>query len=110
VRRTTDDTWILNGTPVPAVTGAKDIDFGFTPATLTLPYWRLNLGIGDEVETLAARLDIEVERLTPLHLVFRRVANNKYECLKTETGTTSHFLVDAQGIVLSPKGHWIAQT
>lgn len=109
VRRAPDDTWMLNGTSVPAVTGAKDIDLGFTPATFTLPIRRLNLGVGNEAEILVARLDLETERLKPLHLVFRRRSNDEYECLNTETGTTSHLLVDAQAIVRTHKGHWIAQ-
>ena len=110
IRRAPDDTWILNGTPVPAVTGAKDIDLGFTPATLTLPIRRLNLGVGDEDKILVASLDLEKEWLTPLHLVFRRTANDNYECFETETGITSHLSVDAQGIVRTHTGHWIAQT
>lgn len=110
VRRAPDDTWMVNGTPVPAVTGAKDIDFSFTPATLTLPIRRLKLGVGDEAEILVARLDMENVWLTPLRLVFRRTANDKYQCLNTETGATSHLSVDTQGIVRTHTGHWIAQT
>lgn len=110
VRRAPDRTWTLNGTPFPAVTGAEDIDLSFTPATLTLPIRRLKLGIGDEAETLAARLDLENERLTPVHLVFRHTANEKYECLNTETGMTSYLLVDTQGVIRTHTGYWIAQT
>lgn len=109
VSRAPDDTWELNGKAATAVTGAKDIDLGFTPATFTLPIRRLKLSIGDQAEILVARLDLEKERLTPLHLVFRRKAKDKYECLLTETGTTSLLLVDAQGIVRTHKGQWTAQ-
>jgi hypothetical protein len=110
IRRAPDDTWTLNGTPVPAVTGAKDIDLGFTPASLTLPIRRLKLGVGDEAEIAVAKLDLENERLTPLHLVFRRTGKDSYECFETETGTTSSITVDAQGIVRAQHGRWIAQT
>jgi hypothetical protein len=109
VQRAPDDTWTLNGAAAPEVTGAKDINFGFTPATLTLPIRRLKLGVGDEAETPVARLDIESERLTLLHFVFRRTSKNQYECVMTETGVTSHLLVDAHGIIRTHKGHWIAQ-
>ncbi len=109
VRRASDDTWTLNGISAPAVTGAKDIDFGFSPATFTLPIRRLKLGVGNEAEILVARLDLENTRLKPLHLVIRRTAKSEYEWLETETGTTSHLSVDAQGIVQAHKGHWIAQ-
>ena len=110
VRRAPDYTWLLNGTPAPAVTVAKDIDLGFTPATLTLPIRRLKLGIGDEAEVMVARLDFENERLTPMHLVFRRIADEQYECLNFETGKTSHLIVDRHGIIRAHTGHWIVQT
>ncbi|MGX0974398.1 hypothetical protein ACSSVY_000094 [Roseovarius sp. MBR-51] len=110
VRRAPDDTWMLNGAPFPQVTGAKDIYLGFTPAALTLPIRRLNLGLGEDTEILVARLDLETERLTPLRLVFRRISNETYDCLNTETGMTAHLLVDKHNIVRSYSGHWIAQT
>ncbi len=109
VRRAPDDTWTLNGISAPTVTGAKDIDFGFSPSTFTLPIRRLKLDVGNEVEILVARLDLENTRLNPIHLVIRHTAKNEYEWLETETGTTSHLSVDAQGIVQAHKGHWIAQ-
>ncbi|MBJ3764528.1 putative glycolipid-binding domain-containing protein [Maribius pontilimi] len=109
VRRAPDDTWMLNGKPVPAVTGAKDVHFGFSPATFTLPIRRLKLGVGDEVELLVASLDLENERLDPLHVVIRRTAHDAYEWLETETGATSYLSVDAHGIVRTHKGHWSAQ-
>lgn len=110
VSRAPDNTWRLNGTPAPAVSGAADIDFGFTPATLTLPIRRLKLGIGDEAEVTVARLDLENGRLTPLALVFRRSAEEDYECLNAETGKTSYLSVDRHGIIQKHKGHWIART
>jgi hypothetical protein len=110
VHRGTDDTWTLNGVPVPEVTGAKDIDFGFTPATMTLPIRRLKLGVGEQAEVLAARLDLESEQLKPLRLVYRRTASDRYECENTETGTTAMLKVDIEGIVKEYKGSWKAQT
>ena len=108
--RAPDNTWLLSGTPAPAVSGAEDIDLCFTPATLTLPIRRLKLGIGDEAGIMVARLDLEDERLTPLDLVFRRIADEQYECLNAETGKISHLLVDRHGIIRTHTGHWIAQT
>ncbi|MEI4234907.1 putative glycolipid-binding domain-containing protein [Roseovarius sp. D22-M7] len=110
VRRAPDNTWRLNGTPAPAVSGAEDIDLGFTPATLTLPIRRLKLGIGDEAEIMVARLDLENDRLTPLPLVFRRIAEEEYDCLNADTGRTSHLVVDGHGIIQRHTGQWIAQT
>jgi hypothetical protein len=109
IRRAADDTWMLNGNPVPDVTGAKDIYLGFTPASLTLPIRRLQLGVGDEKEILVANLDLDTETLTPLHLVFRRTATDRYECIESGSGVTSQLSVDANDIVQSQNGHWIAQ-
>lgn len=110
VQRAPDDTWTVNGTAVPEVTGAKDIHLGFTPATLTLPIRRLKLDVGDEAEVFAASLDVGTAELSPLHLVLRRKSRDAYECEVTETGTTSQLTVDPQGIVRSDAGHWAAQT
>jgi len=107
--RAADDTWVLNGTAVPAVAGARDIYFGFTPACLTLPIRRLKLDVGGEAEILVASLDLESQQLVPLHLVLRRTAKDKYECLNAKAGTTSQLSVDAHCIVRTDAGHWIAQ-
>lgn len=109
VQRSADDTWKLNGTEVPEVAGARDIHLGFTPASVTLPIRRLKLGVGEEAQVHVASLDLEKERLTPRHLVFRRTAPGDYDCVETETGTTSKLKVDAQGIVRADAGHWLAQ-
>jgi len=108
-RRAKDDTWTLNRVPVPDVTGAKDIDLAFTPATLTLPIRRLNLGVGDTTAVRVARLDVETQTLIPLELLLRRVSDNTYEAKTLATGATSRFSVDDQGIVQSQPGQWIAQ-
>jgi len=88
IRHAPDDTWILNGTPVHEVTGAKDIHLGFTQATLTLPIRRLKLRVGEEAATLVAGLDLVEEWLTPHHFVFRRTADDTYECFETENAPT----------------------
>ena len=110
VRRAPDDTWMLNGKAFPEVTGAKDIDLVFTPATLTLPIRRLKLGVGEEAEVPVALLDIETERLLPKTRVLRRVSETAYECVTTDTGETARLTVDAQGIVRTDEGRWVAQT
>ena len=109
VQRNAEDDWQLNGTPAPEVAGAKDIHLGFTPAALTLPIRRLALGIGEEATVDLANLDLEQARLTPLRLVLRRTAKDRYETVAPESGATSALTVDAQGIVRSVEGRWIAQ-
>lgn len=109
IRRAPDDTWTLNGAAVPEVAGAQDIDFGFTPATTTLPIRRLKLAVGEQAEVLVATFDLEDGQLRPLRQVYRRTASDRYECLDTDTGKTARLKVDRQGIVRDHEGHWKAQ-
>lgn len=109
IRRLPDDTWLLNDTPVPEVSGAKDIYLDFTPATLTLPIRRLGLEVGGEAEVLVAHLQPGGTRMAPLHLVFRRVGQDVYDCTEAETGSLSRLKVDAQGIIRAVDGRWVAQ-
>lgn len=110
VRRAPDDTWTLNGDPAPDVTGAQDVDLGFTPATFTLPIRRLALNIGDEARIMVARLDIQAARLSPRHLIYRRKTKTDYECEDVDSGVVSHLVVDRHGIVRTQAGHWMAQS
>ena len=54
-------------------------------------------------------VDLEDEKLKPLHFVIRHTANDKYECFNAERAVTSQLTVDSHGIVQSHTGHWIAQ-
>ncbi|MGK7653724.1 putative glycolipid-binding domain-containing protein [Roseovarius sp. B08] len=109
LRRKKDGSWTHNGTPVPDVLGATDIMLDFTLATFTLPIRRLALRPGDQSEIMAARLDVSTEKLSPLHLVFRRLSDDAYEIETAETGATIRVSVDDQGIVRSQPGRWTAQ-
>lgn len=109
IRRAADDTWRLNDTEVPAVTGAKDIDLAFTPATHTLPIRRLNLPVGEEVSLLVAQFDPERGTLEPLQRVYRRLSDKRYECETLDTGKVARFKVDRQNAVRDHDGGWSAQ-
>ena len=109
VRRAPDDTWTVNGADMPAVDGAQDIDFAFTPATLTLPIRRLKLAVGEEAEVTAASLDLADEQLRPLHRIYRRIDADTYECRDTDTGKSAELKVGAQNIVREYPGRWKAQ-
>lgn len=109
VRRAPDDSWTLNGTAMPEVSGAQDIDLGFTPAWFTLPIRRLGLAVGQEAELMVARLDIENHRLVPRHVTFRHTAPEAYDCIDTEAGHTAQLQVDRHGNVRAERGRWQAQ-
>ncbi|WP_306112344.1 MULTISPECIES: putative glycolipid-binding domain-containing protein [Roseovarius] len=109
LRHKKDGSWTLNDAPMPGIQGATDILLDFTPASFTLPIRRLALDTGAQSEIIAARLDMATEKLTPLHLVFRRISEDTYEVETVETGTTTRISVDDHGIVQSQPGQWIAQ-
>lgn len=109
IRRAPDDSWTLNDTPVPEVAGARDVDLGFTPATLTLPVRRLRLAPGEEADLLVAHFDFDDKRLFPLHRTYRHLGEGRYECDTAETGETIRFRVDRDGIVRELDGRWKAQ-
>lgn len=107
IARDADGTWTLNGTPVPGLSEAEDIDLGFTPATMTLALRRLALPVGGEARITAARFDPEDETLKPLSQTWRRVDETTYTCA-TPT-QTARLTVDANGIVRDHEGLWRAQ-
>ncbi len=108
IRRAPDGVWTINGTPVPEVAEALDIDLGFTPATNTLAIRRLKLGVGGEAEIVAAWFDPETERLKPMRQSYRRTGEREY-CYSSGSGVSARLQVDAQGIVREYEGLWKAQ-
>jgi hypothetical protein len=52
--------WSLDGAPAPDVSGALDVDLGFTPATNTLPIRRLALAVGGSAPVRSAWLRFPV--------------------------------------------------
>ena len=107
IRRAPDGEWTLNGTPVPGLDAALDIDLGFTPATNTLAIRRLALPVGAEAEITAAWFDPADERLKPMRQTYRRVSPTEYDY--RSPGFAARLKVDAEGIVRDYEGLWRAQ-
>lgn len=109
VRRAPDGAWTLNGTPVPGLEAALDIDLGFTPATGTLAIRRLALPVGGEAAITAARFDPADERLKPMRQVYRRIGGAEYLFTAPDSGVTARLKVDRHGIIRAYEGRWRAQ-
>lgn len=107
IRRTREGTWSINGTPVPGLEDAVDIDLDFTPATKTLAIRRLKLPVGSEAEIVAARFDLAKGSLRPERQTYSRL--NETEYLLTSDAGSARLKVDAQGIVRDYEGLWTAQ-
>lgn len=79
VERESEESWSINGRVVEALTGLKDIDLGFTPASNTNAIRRLNLAEGDEARSVAVWLDTEDWTMKPLTQTYRRIRKNAYD-------------------------------
>lgn len=100
--------WILDGAVVDGATGLLDIDFGFTPATNTNAIRRLRLGIGEETETTALRLDTNDWCFKPLRQVFRRLSENELGYNSPSHSYSATLLSDEFGIIREYPQLWTA--
>lgn len=106
IRRVDDGAWTCNGQPVPAVSGASDIDLGFTPATNTVAVRRSCLAPGASVESIAAWLDEADWSLKPLRQIYRRVTNDRFEYASPANGFNATLLLDEAGLVCDYPDLW----
>ena len=96
--------------PLPELDGAFDVDFGFTPATNSLPIRRLRLAIGASALVRSAWLRFPELRLEPLEQVYAREAEDRYRYEAVVDGEpfTATLDVDAFGSVIRYEGLWEA--
>jgi hypothetical protein len=100
--------WTLDGHAAPAVTGAIDVDLGFTPMTNTLPIRRLELDVGDRAPVRSAWLRFPELRLETLEQTYFRETNRRfvYEALVDGEPFRATLDTDDFGRVLRYEGLW----
>lgn len=103
--------WTRHGAPLPEVTGALDVDLGFTPATNTLPIRRLGLAVGESAPVRSAWLRFPELRLEPLDQTYSREAELIFLYRATVDGNefVARLDTDAYGRVLRYDGLWEAE-
>jgi hypothetical protein len=103
--------WTRDGTPVPELTGALDVDLGFTPATNTLPIRRLSLAVGGSGRVRSAWLRFPELRLEPLDQVYTRESERRFRYRAVVDGEefTARLDTDPFGRVLHYEGLWEAE-
>jgi hypothetical protein len=103
--------WTRDGMPVAELTGALDVDLGFTPATNTLPIRRLSLAPGASAPARSAWLRFPELRLEPLEQTYTREANQRFRYHASVDGApfVARLDVDRFGRVLSYEGLWEAE-
>jgi hypothetical protein len=106
-----DGHWWRDGTPLPDLDGALDVDLGFTPATNTLPIRRLELDVGAHAPVLSAWLRFPELRLERLAQRYTREAElvYRYDALGDGEPFAARLDTDALGRVLVYEGLWQAE-
>ncbi len=104
--------WTRDGTPVPELAGALDVDLGFTPATNTLPIRRLDLAVGESADVLSAWLRFPELRLERLEQTYTRETEQsfRYRALVDGELFTARLDTDPFGRVLCYEGLWEAES
>ena len=99
--------WFSNGSEIGAVSGAIDIDLGWSPSTNTLPIRRLNLEIGrSSGEFRAAWVRFPDLTLQPLPQEYVRLAERRYRYSSRGGAFVANLQVDSEGLVLDYEGFW----
>lgn len=103
--------WTRDGQPLPRLSGALDVDLGFTPTTNTLPIRRLGLAVGQGVPVRTAWLRFPELRLEMLEQTYTREAERafRYRALVDGEPFVARLDTDAFGRVLHYEGLWEAE-
>lgn len=104
---TQNGTWYENGNENKTVSGAIDIDLGWTPSTNTLPIRRLNLAVGESSGSVtAAWVSFPDLRLQPLPQEYKRLTKDRYLYTSNEAAFRAEILVNDNGLVLDYQNLW----
>ena len=103
--------WMRDGELVPELSGALDVDLGFTPATNTLPIRRLALAVGESASVRSAWLRFPEFRLEPLEQTYTRETELtfRYRAQVDNEPFVARLDTDTFGRVLRYEGLWEAE-
>ena len=91
--------WRSNGTDVPGIRGAVDLDLNFSPSTNLLPIRRLNLAVGQEAAVRAAWLRFPSFVFESLEQTYRRIDASTYRYASAGGRFTADLTVNDAGLV-----------
>lgn len=99
--------WFENDRENLAVTGAIDIDLGWSPSTNTLPIRRMDIAVGKSSgEFIAAWVRFPELVLEPLPQEYLRLSDRQYRYSSRGGVFTAELLVDGDGLVIDYQGFW----
>ena len=100
--------WFENGRENQSVSGAIDIDLGWSPSTNTLPIKRLKLEIGQlSGEFVAAWVRFPELTLQPLSQEYLRLADRQYRYSSRGGAFVANLTVDDDDLVMEYEGFWL---
>ena len=104
--------WTRDAAPLPDLSGALDVDLGFTPATNTLPIRRLALAVGESAPVRSAWLRFPELRLEPLEQTYTREAEQtfRYRAVVDGEPFVARLDTDVFGRVVGSEGLWEMET
>ena len=102
--------WMVNGMDVPEVSGAEDIDLGFSPATNLIPIRRLALKAGESAVVQAAWVRFPEFSLELLEQSYARLDDDTYRYESGGGKFRRDLKVDASGLVLDYPELWSAES
>lgn len=100
--------WLADGKPVPALEGAIDVEFGFTPATVTIALRRLGLEIGQHAETTAVVVSHAGREVVARSRIYERRSLRRF--VYRSGDFSAELTVDEHGFVTAYPGRWTAVT
>ncbi|MEL6315075.1 MAG: putative glycolipid-binding domain-containing protein [Pseudomonadota bacterium] len=102
-----DGTWWFGDREQTAVSGARDIDLSFTPATNLMPLRRLT---SDPMPVAAAWFQYPCAKLVPLDQTYARSdMDGTVSYHADQTGFAADLTVDRSGFVLLYPDHWAGE-
>lgn len=107
--RTSENTWYVNGTMMPALDGCIDVDLGFSPATNLLPIRRLRLAVGARAVVRAAWVRFPELTLAVLEQEYVRTGETTYHYEGAGGAFQRELSVNTDGFVLEYPGLWKAE-
>lgn len=98
--------WSINALPMPAVTGATDVDLNITPATNLLSIRRLQLSPGQTGEVTAAWLSFPEPELKPLRQIYTCLGDGRYAYQCPELSFQTTLQCNPDGLVTAYPPLW----
>lgn len=104
LERSADGLWTLDGVERADLAEAVDLDLAISPLTNTLPIRRLDLGIDDEADIVAAYVSFPDLEILPDPQRYTRLDEDVYVYESLDSDFEAELTVDAAGFVLEYPG------